>query len=266
MGMPVAAVDGVVARPAMYPNKDRLVIMDADGTLIDAFSAIAAAFARHGMDIGDLERFQKRRNLLKYLGGLKEFPRNLAKHFGKHGRRNLLVTLTELYRQETQMYPGMAQLIRDLLATPDIRVVIVTRNITHEPAITLGQLFSRHGLDVEKLDDLHYVPLRENKTSYFRSSRERFRINPARAYACGDEHKDYMAAQASGMHPFIVSYGFEDYARLTRKFAIPREIIATTPESLCDRVRHALDLPVSAGPTVAHAPQSMRSPTEPPLG
>ena len=81
----------------MYRSKDRLIIIDADGTVIDAFSAIDIAFARHGMDIGDLDRFQKRRNLFKYLGGLKEFPRNLAKHFGKQGRKGLLATLTEIY-------------------------------------------------------------------------------------------------------------------------------------------------------------------------
>lgn len=41
----------------MFANRDRLVIFDADGTLVDAFHAIEAAFTRHGMDIGDLERF-----------------------------------------------------------------------------------------------------------------------------------------------------------------------------------------------------------------
>lgn len=235
----------------VYPNKDRLVIMDADGTLIDAFTAIATTFAQHGMDLGDLERFQKRRNLFKYLGGLKEFPRNLARQLGKQGRRTLLVTLTEIYRQEARLYPGMAELLGDLLAAGDIRVVMVTRNITHEPEITLARLFARHDLDVARLDQLHYVPLREDKTVYFKAARERFQINPARAYACGDEHKDYAAAQASGMHPFIVSYGFEDFARLTRKYGIPMELIAPSPASLSARVRHALDLPAAKAPSAS---------------
>jgi phosphoglycolate phosphatase len=46
---------------AQYKNMERLVIFDADGTTIDAFHAIQLTFLRHGMDIGDLERFQKRR-------------------------------------------------------------------------------------------------------------------------------------------------------------------------------------------------------------
>ena len=226
----------------MYRNKDRLIIIDADGTVIDAFSAIGKAFARHGMDLGDLDRFQKRRNWFKYLGGLKEFPRNLTKHFGKHGRKDLLASLTQIYREEACLYPGLAELIHDLLAAPDIRVGLVTRNVTHEPEITLGRLFARHDLEITRLDFLHYVPLRQDKTSYFKAARRRFDINPARAYACGDEHKDFVAAMASGMHPFIVSYGFENLARLTRKFAIPEEIISPTPQSFCARVRHALDL------------------------
>jgi len=228
----------------MYRSRDRLIIIDADGTVIDAFAAIGSAFARHGMDIGDLDRFQKRRNLFKYLGGLKEFPRNLAKHFGKNGRKGLVATLTDVYREEACLYPGMADLIRDLLAVPDLRVGMVTRNVTHEPEITLGRLFARHDIDISRLDFLHYVPLRQEKTTYFKSARERLGINPARAFACGDEHKDYAAALASGMAPLIVAYGFENYARLTRKFAIPDEVISQTPQAFSMRVRHTLDLPL----------------------
>ena len=61
----------------LYANRERLVIFDADGTIIDAFHAIEQTFLTHGMAIGDLERFQKRRKLLKYLGGLREFPTNI---------------------------------------------------------------------------------------------------------------------------------------------------------------------------------------------
>ncbi|HEX8979998.1 MAG TPA: HAD family hydrolase [Parasulfuritortus sp.] len=226
----------------MYRSKDRLIIVDADGTLIDAFAAIGTAFAQHGMNLGDLDRFQKRRHLFKYLGGIKEFPRNLAKHMGKHARRELLDSLTEIYREEAQLYPGMAELVRDLVETPGIRVGMVTRNVCHEPDATLARLFDRHGLDAGRLDFMHCLTLREAKGPYFKAIRERLDINPARAYACGDEHKDYAAALAAGIQPFIVSYGFESHARLTSKFAIPEEVIARTPEELSARLRHALDL------------------------
>jgi len=83
---------------------------------------------------------------------------------------------------------------------------------------------SRHDLEIDGLDFHHYVPLRQEKTPYFKAARERLDINPARAYACGDEHKDFSAAMVSGMHPFIVSHGCEDFARLTQKFANPANL------------------------------------------
>lgn len=225
----------------MY-SSERLIIFDADGTTIDAFSAIDLTFSQHGMDIGDLERFQKRRYLFKYLGGLKEFPGNLRKQFGKQKRKQLLGTLTEIYREEVRLYPGVAELIQTLLTAPGIRVGLVTRNVTNEPEITLKRLFSRHDIDIDALDHMARIPIGDDKATHFKAIREHYRVNPARAYACGDEHKDYLAAVASGMHPFIVSYGFEDHKRLTKRFLIPDEVISRTPEELCARVLHALDL------------------------
>lgn len=225
----------------MYSN-DRLVILDADGTTIDAFRAIEKTFRHHGMDIGPLVRFQKRRNLFKYLGGFKEMPQNLRRQLGWRKRSKLLATLTEVYREEARMFDGIEELIQRLLGTPDIRVGVITRNITNEPLATLSRLFERHGLATEQFDFLVHLPLSEEKVIYFRAMRERFAVNPARAYACGDEARDFRAAIGAGMHPFIVSYGFEDFDRLHLKHGIPREIIARTPEELSARVLHALDL------------------------
>jgi phosphoglycolate phosphatase len=225
----------------MYNHK-KLIILDADGTTIDAYTAIEATFSRHGMTLGDEESFQKRHRLFKYLGGLKEFPRNLKKQARKEGRKQIIATLTEVYRQETKMYAGMPRLINALIKAPDVVVGIVTRNVSNEPEETLRQLFHRHDIDSAALDFLVHVPLGQEKTAAFRALRERFRVNPALAYVCGDEHKDYLAATGTGMHPFIVSYGFEDHKRLVKKFEVPEEIISRTPEELSSRVWHALQL------------------------
>lgn len=230
----------------MYKSRKRLLILDADGTTIDAFTAIEQAFDRHGLTLGDEARFQKRHNLFKYLGGLKEFPAILKKNLRKKSRERIVQTLTEVYRTEARLYPGIAELIHAVIAAPDIVVGMVTRNITNEPLETLRQLFVRHDIDVDQLDFLVHIPLKEKKTAQFRSIRECFDINPARSYICGDEHKDFQAAISAGMHPFMVSYGFEDYDRLTTSFDIPGEVISRTSEELCNRVRHALDL--RAGP------------------
>ncbi len=227
---------------AQYENSEKLVIFDADGTAIDAFQAIELAFQTHGMGIGDLERFQKRRKLFKFLGGLREFPTNLRRQFGKQNRHQLLATLTEIYRYEACLYPGMDTLLLTLLKDPDIRVGLVTRNVTTEPEETLKHLFRRHGIDIHAFDFVACIPLREDKVEYLKQARQKFGINPARAYACGDEYSDYLATIGAGMHPFVASYGFEDIERLTNKFGVPREVISTTPAELIERLLHALDL------------------------
>ncbi|PRC91669.1 HAD family hydrolase [Solimicrobium silvestre] len=224
----------------MYKSNKRLIILDADGTTIDAFSAITSTFSQHGMDLGNEDNFQKRHNLFKYMGGFKEFPRNIKKQISH--RKRLIATLTDVYRDEAQLYPGIAELIQRLISAPNVVVGIVTRNITNQPIETLGKLFFRHGIDVAQLDFLHHIPVKQNKISAFKEIREHYDINPALSYICGDEHKDYHAALASGMHPFMVSYGFEDHQRLTEKFNIPEELIARSPRELCARVCHTLQL------------------------
>nr|AIF34068.1 putative phosphatase [uncultured bacterium] len=229
----------------MYSARERLVILDVDGTAVDAFSAIDIAFARSGMDIGNLERFQKRRKLFKYLGGLREFPVNLHKQFGKQSRKQLVARLTDVYREEAQLYPGVPELIRALLAATDVRIGLVTRNVTNEPRTTLQQLFARHDIDLNAFDLVACLGLGEDKKHSFKAMRERYVINPARSFVCGDEFSDFAAAIASGMHPLIVSYGFEDYHRLVKKFEVPEEVISRTPAELCARLRNAMDLPLA---------------------
>lgn len=226
----------------MYKDNKRLIILDADGTTIDAFSAIDKTFARHDMTIGDEESFQKRRHIFKYLGGLRDFPSNIKKQIGKQSRKQIIQTLTEVYREEAQLYPHIAALVNTLVAAPDVIVGLVTRNITNEPEETLRQLFRRHDIDLDSLDFFIHIPVREEKSVQFCAVRERFNINPARSYICGDEEKDFLAAIEAGMHPFMVSYGFESHKRLTKKFNIPEEIISQTSAELSYRVLHGLDL------------------------
>lgn len=222
----------------MFTPHKQLVILDADGTTIDAFSAINTTFKAHAMDIGDLERFQKRRNIFKYLGGLKEFPSNIKKQLGKQSRSQIIATLTEVYRDEARLYPGMADMIQGLIDAPHIVVGLITRNITNAPVDTLTELFKRHGIDIQQLDFVAHVPLRQEKVAQFRAVRQQFNANPALTYICGDEYKDYLGAVSCGANSLMVSYGFEDILRLTEKFAVPEEIISRTPEELCARILH----------------------------
>ncbi|WP_295388030.1 HAD family hydrolase [uncultured Thiodictyon sp.] len=225
----------------MYSN-DRLIILDADGTTVDAFSAIDRTFALHDMDIGPLTGFQKRRHVFKYLGGVKEFPRNLRKQFARAKRSRLIATLTDIYREEGHLYEGMAQLLERLTDQPGLRVGIVTRNITRDPVATLETLFRREGFDPARFHFLVHLPLALEKLDAFRAVRAQFEVNPALAFACGDEARDYQAAVGAGLQPFIVSYGFEDFERLTVRHGIPEELISRSPADLAARLLHALGL------------------------
>lgn len=240
---PTAAAQTKAARPDKRRySVDRLVILDADGTTVDAFAAIADTFSRHGMQLGELAKFQRRRHLFKYLGGVKELPTNLSRQLGKQQRKALIETLTQVYREEARLFPGMAELMQALVAAPRVKVGLVTRNITHQPVETLRSLFKRHGIDTGDLDFVIHVPLRREKTEHFRATREHFDVNPAWSYVCGDERKDFRAAIGAGMHPFMVSYGFEDHRHLTEKAGVPEELISDTPLELAARVLHALDI------------------------
>ena len=230
---------------APYPNRDQLVIFDADGTTIDAFHAVEQSFLRHGMAIGDLERFQKRRRLFKYLGGLREFPNNLRRQFGKQSRKGLLATLTDFYRTEASLDPGIAPLLQAQLAAPQVRVGLVTRNVTVDPKETLRHLFARHDIDIDAFDHFACLPLGGDKTPSFREARERLGVNPARCYACGDEYSDYVAAIGAGMYPFIVAYGAEDRLRLRKTLGVPDDFIHASPAEFAGKLLHTLGLPQS---------------------
>jgi phosphoglycolate phosphatase len=225
----------------MYSG-NRLIVLDADGTTVDAFSAINQTFAAHNMDIGDIERFQNRRHIFKYLGGLRELPKNLSHQLKGRNRSALIATLTEIYREQASLYDGVREMINRLLSVPDIRVGVISRNITHEPEDTLQQLYRRNGVEADAFDFFVHLPLKEHKDAAFRSIRERFGVNPAWAYASGDEKRDFLAAIGSGMHPFMVSYGFESHERLTRKIGIPEELISRDPHELKARILHTFDL------------------------
>jgi phosphoglycolate phosphatase len=150
------------------------------------------------------------------------------------------MTLTDIYREEAVLYDGIAELINALIQQQGVCVGIITCNITHEPKQTLKQLLKRNGVNTKELDFLTHVPLKHEKSHAFRQTRDDFHINPALAYACGDEKKDFYAAVTTCMHPFMVSYGFEDYERLTDKIGVPPEIIARTPQQLEERLMHTM--------------------------
>lgn len=119
---------------------------------------------------------------------------------------------------------------------------VVTRNVTIEPEMTLKHLFARHDIDLGQFDYVATLPLGEDKTGRMKRLRELYAINPLRAYACGDECSDYLAAISAGVCPFVVACGFEDRERLVESFGMPREVISCSPAEFSDRLLHALGM------------------------
>jgi hypothetical protein len=65
-----------------------------------------------------------------------------------------------------------------------------------------------------------------------------------------------MAAINAGMHPFIVSYGFEDNLRLINKFKVPSEVISKTPTEFVSRLANALNISIEE-PMISNASQNI---------
>jgi phosphoglycolate phosphatase len=138
----------------------------------------------------------------------------------------------------------MIELLKVLISAPHVRVGIVSRNVTQDPATTLAIVLARHGVDPQSLDFLRCIGRGSPKLGEFRELRQRYGINPLRSIVCGDEASDYFEARAAGMSALIASYGFEEHSRLLERYDIPAEIIAGSPELLAAHLCHTLELPL----------------------
>lgn len=127
--------------------------------------------------------------------------------------------------------------------SPDKLVVLDADGTTMDASQTMATAFLHHGIDNGTFDFLACIPLADDKATPIRTAHRFFDINPARAYACGDEHRDYDAAVSRDMHPLIASCGFENAERLIDGFGVPASVVADSPAELASRLARALDLP-----------------------
>ena len=67
------------------------------------------------------------------------------------------MTLAEVYRNEAILYPA-SHVSRTLIAIPNIRVGLVTRNVTNDAEKTLRSSWGK-GVDLYGLDFIHRIPL-----------------------------------------------------------------------------------------------------------
>ena len=216
--------------------KNKLLVFDFDGLLIDSYSLLKEVFATYGLDLGDENRFKNRRKFLKYVGGGKEFLANLA-IFSLPNKKTLRADLTEVYREEGKIFEVFVDHLNTLIQSPTCHVGILSRNFTYESGVTIRKVLENSGVEEKDLDFVVPVSAGTNKRHVLLGmSSKRY---DSKIFT-GDEISDYKAAQASHYIPFIASYGFDDRNRLITKGEISEEIIYDSPSNLVLAVESTL--------------------------
>ena len=206
-------------------------MLDFDGFLINSYRLLQITFSEFGLDIGDEDRFRHRRKFLKYLGGGKEFMRNLVT-YSLPKKKKIRETLTEIYMSDGRIYHEFVPVINRMISKENIHAGIISRNFTHNPGKTIRRVLQNSHIDEENLDFVIPIDVGVKKRDVLegmKSSRYRQCIFGA------DEVGDYKAAIETGYDSiFMASYGFDDKKRLIDEGEIPAGIIYDTPAELVD--------------------------------
>jgi phosphoglycolate phosphatase len=185
----------------------RAVLFDFDGTLADTASDLAAAVNRmleeQGHDALPPERLRPfasagARGLLHAAFGLK--PED-AEY--KAMREEFLDLYAELCCGETQLFPGVAELLRELAAR-GIRWGVVTNKSTRFTERILVHLQLKPDCVACGDTTPHLKP---HPASLLHASGQ-LGLPPATCWYLGDDLRDMKAARAAGMRPIAVEWGY----------------------------------------------------------
>ena len=213
--------------------------LDFDGFLVNSYILMRIAFAEFGLDVGDEERFRNRRKFLKYIGGGKEFLRNMVR-YTLPKKKQVRQVLTEVYQAQGRIYPEFVPILNNLIQDPRFHVGIISRNFTHAPGRTIRTVLKNSGVDEAQLDFLIPVAAGVKKNAVLEGMKSsRYRLS----LFGGDEIGDYSAAFAAGYDDIIMaSYGFDRKERLVNAGKIPLKNIFDTPAELVIKIRQSLEL------------------------
>ena len=221
------------------PDKKTLAVLDFDGFLINSYKLLQITFNEFGLDIGDEDRFRHRRKFLKYLGGGKEFMRNLVT-YSLPKKKKILETLTEIYMAEGRIYQEFVPLINRMIDIPNIHVGIISRNFTHNPGKTIRRVLRNSMVNEENLDFVIPINVGVKKCDVLEG------MKSSRYQQCifgADEVGDYKAAIETGYDCIIMaSYGFDNKKRLIAEGDVPEDIIFGSPDSLAAKLNMVLPI------------------------
>jgi len=216
--------------------KDTLVVLDFDGFLVNSYQLLKVTFEQFGLDVGDEERFRRRRKFLKYLGGGKEMIRNFVRATLPK-KKKIRERLTDEYVENGRVFPEFVPLLNELIGSPAAHVGIVSRNFTYTPGLTIRAVLRNSGVEEKDLDFLVPIPVGVKKGDVLeamKSSRYRTCLFGA------DEVGDYRAASETGYDSVMASYGFDSRRRLIDVAKVPEEHIFDSPRALVEGLRERL--------------------------
>jgi phosphoglycolate phosphatase len=214
-------------------SKRLLVVFDFDGVLVNSYALLKDTLNELGLDVGDEDRFKKRRKFLKYFGGGKELITNLV-NIALPKKKRIRELLTEYYVSAGRIYPEFGPLINQLIADPKIHCGIVSRNFTLDPGPTIRAVLRNSGVAEDELDFVIPIPVGVKKDDVLLAMRS------SRFQHCllgGDEIGDYRAALAANYNSIIASYGFDNTKRLLEKGNVPPECIFDSPQEFVEEFR-----------------------------
>jgi N-acetyl-D-muramate 6-phosphate phosphatase len=185
----------------------RAVLFDFDGTLADTAPDLAAAVNRMRREQGQeplpLERLRPfasagARGLLQAGFGIKPDDAEY-----KAMRQEFLDLYAETCCSQTDLFPGMAELLRELAAR-DIRWGVVTNKATRFTERILAHLQLKPDCVACGDTTAHLKP----HPAPLLHAAEQLNLPPAGCWFLGDDLRDMKAARAAGMRPIAVDWGY----------------------------------------------------------
>jgi len=185
------------------------VIFDLDGTLVHTIEDIAGAanvlFARHGLPEHDIEYY------LNWIGNgaVKFIERAHGKPVGKEQLRAYVNEFKEIYagnlHDKSQVYEGIPEVLNELVGR-GIKISVLS-NKPHELTREVCEFYLSEWPFDPVLGQRQEVPRKPDPAAAFEIA-EFMDIAPEKILFVGDSDNDILTAQAAGMKPLGVSWGY----------------------------------------------------------
>jgi phosphoglycolate phosphatase len=185
------------------------IIFDLDGTLVHTIEDIAGAanvlFARHGLPVHDIEYY------LKWIGNgaVKFIERAHGKPVGKEQLRAYVSEFKEIYagnlHDKSRVYSGISDVL-DELVERGIKISV----LSNKPHLLTREVCAYYLSDWPfdpVLGQREEVPRKPDPAAAFEIA-EHMGVAPGNILFVGDSDNDILTAQAAGMIPLGVSWGY----------------------------------------------------------